>query len=126
MPYDKPMPEPGEHTGVFWEGAKAGKLMLPRCADCSRVHWYPRLICPYCHSMNIEWIEGSGQIRVSEWGEAEIVIAHGDGHKSDEADEVKSELHLLLTETAAWRAYYRRMSIEQIASIARDRLIAQT
>ncbi len=67
----------------------------------------------------IEWLEDSGQIRVSEWGEDEIVIAHGDGYTSDEADQVKSDLHLLLAETAAWRAYYRRMSIEQIRSIAR-------
>ena len=65
----------------------------------------------------IEWIEAGGQIQVSEWGEDEIVIARGDGRKSDEADQVKSELHLLLAETAAWRAYYRRMSVEQIQSM---------
>ena len=29
--------------------------------DCGKVHWYPRYICPHCHSMNIEWIEGSGE-----------------------------------------------------------------
>ena len=35
--------------------------MLPRCRDCNRVHWYPRHICPHCHSTNLEWIEGSGE-----------------------------------------------------------------
>ena len=35
--------------------------MLPRCTDCNRVHWYPRHICPFCHSMNLEWFEGSGE-----------------------------------------------------------------
>ena len=41
--------------------AREGKLMLPRCKSCSLVHWYPRLICPTCHSMDIEWFEASGE-----------------------------------------------------------------
>ena len=57
----RPIPKPGTHTGPFWEGTKQGKLMLPRCQDCNRVHWYPRFICPFCQSMNLEWIEGSGE-----------------------------------------------------------------
>lgn len=61
MAYNKPIPSPSPHTKAFWEGAKAGKLMLPRCTACNRVHWYPRLICPHCHSNEIEWIEGSGE-----------------------------------------------------------------
>jgi uncharacterized OB-fold protein len=62
--YDKPIPHPGMHTKPFWEGAKQGKLMLPRCTNCNRVHWYPRLICPHCHSMELEWIEASGEGRL--------------------------------------------------------------
>jgi uncharacterized protein len=62
--YTKPVPRPGAQTRPFWEGAKAGRLMLPRCTDCSRVHWYPRLICPFCHSTSLEWIEGSGEGRI--------------------------------------------------------------
>ena len=61
MAYDTPIPTPGPHTQIFWEGTKAGKLMLPKCDDCSRVHWYPRHICPNCHSTNLSWIEGSGE-----------------------------------------------------------------
>lgn len=38
--------------------------MLPRCTDCNRVHWYPRLICPHCHSTDIEWFEASGLGRI--------------------------------------------------------------
>ena len=55
------IPKRGTNTGPFWDGAKEGKLMLPHCKDCNRVHWYPRFICPFCHSMNLEWIEGSGE-----------------------------------------------------------------
>ena len=61
MAYDKPFPTQGTNTAPFWEGAKQGKLMLPRCLECNRVHWYPRYICQFCHSMSLEWIEGSGE-----------------------------------------------------------------
>ena len=64
MAYNKPVPPQGQHTVPFWEGAKEGKLMLPRCRDCNRVHWYPRHICPSCHSMDLEWVEGSGKGRL--------------------------------------------------------------
>lgn len=60
MARDKPIPVQGIHTRPFWEGTKAGRLMLPRCEDCGRVHWYPRHICPYCHSVRLAWTEASG------------------------------------------------------------------
>lgn len=64
MSYNKPIPTPSPLTQPFYDGAKEGKLLLPRCQDCNRVHWYPRHICPFCHSVNIDWIEGSGEGRV--------------------------------------------------------------
>ncbi len=61
MSYELPIPTIGTHTKPFWDAAKQGKLALPRCTDCNRVHWYPRFICPNCHSTNLEWIEASGE-----------------------------------------------------------------
>ncbi len=61
MAYNKPIPTPSALTQPFYDGAREGKLMLPRCQDCNRVHWYPRHICPFCHSTNINWMEGSGE-----------------------------------------------------------------
>ena len=61
MAYDKPIPTQGIHTKPFWDGAKEGRLMLPRCEDCNRVHWYPRHICPFCHSTNLGWMQASGE-----------------------------------------------------------------
>lgn len=61
MDYNKPIPRQGKHNKPFWEGAKQGKLVIPRCTECNRVHWYPRLICPFCHSTALEWIEASGE-----------------------------------------------------------------
>ena len=64
MAYQKPIPPKGHHTGPFWEGALEGRLMLPRCTSCNRVHWYPRLICPFCHSTELEWVQASGEGRI--------------------------------------------------------------
>ena len=64
MPYTKPIPDPDPVSKPFWDAAREGRFVLPRCTNCNRVHWYPRLICPYCHSNEIEWVEGSGEGRV--------------------------------------------------------------
>lgn len=60
--YNKPIPVADQFVSKpFWDGAKAGKLMLPRCKSCDKVHFYPRTICPFCHSTDIEWFEASGE-----------------------------------------------------------------
>ena len=51
-------PTPG--TEPYWEGAKAGKLMLKWCQDCKKPHHYPRDICPHCMSSNLEWKQATG------------------------------------------------------------------
>lgn len=75
MSYDKPIPKRGTHTQPFWEGALAGQLMLPRCTDCNRVHWYPRHICPFCHSMNLEWVEASGEGTIYSYAVQHLVFS---------------------------------------------------
>lgn len=37
-----------------------GSFQLPRCADCNRYHFYPRLVCPYCGSNHIRWEPAGG------------------------------------------------------------------
>ena len=51
-------------TKAFWEGAAAGRLLIPKCTACGRVHWYPRRICPHCASSAIGMQEarGSGEV----------------------------------------------------------------
>lgn len=64
MPYTKPIPDPDPVSKPFWDAAREGRFVLPRCTTCNRVHWYPRLICPHCHAMEIEWFEASGEGRI--------------------------------------------------------------
>ncbi|MDA0302020.1 MAG: Zn-ribbon domain-containing OB-fold protein [Chloroflexi bacterium] len=62
MAYNKPIPDPEQYiTKPFWDGCKERKLMLPRCVTCNRVHFYPRAVCPYCQSDDLEWVEASGE-----------------------------------------------------------------
>lgn len=53
-------PDTNPETKPFWEGAAAGKLMLPRSRASGKCHWYPRGIDPYSFSQDLEWIQASG------------------------------------------------------------------
>ena len=50
---------PGDEP--FWSAAEQGKLLLKRCAACGKLHWYPRILCPFCMSERTEWLEASGR-----------------------------------------------------------------
>jgi hypothetical protein len=70
----------------------------------------------------IEWLEATGQLRVLNWNEDELTIAVGgatpDSAGTDEAAEIASGLKVLLSETAAWRQYYRRLDSTVIQEVA--------
>ncbi len=51
-------------TEVYWEGAKAGKLLLKKCNACGKTHFYPRAICPHCQSGDTTWYEASGKGKI--------------------------------------------------------------
>jgi uncharacterized protein len=55
-----PTPPMTEETVHFWDATAEGKLLLKRCRDCREFHWYPRSKCPFCHSMNTDWVESAG------------------------------------------------------------------
>ncbi len=57
----KPLPVPTPETKPFWDACKRHELMLPRCKDCGRFHFYPRAVCPNCWSTNLEWVKASGR-----------------------------------------------------------------
>jgi uncharacterized protein len=56
-----PAPVATPESEAFWKAASEGKFLVKRCADCGRVHWYPRAICPFCFSDRTEWVPGSGK-----------------------------------------------------------------
>lgn len=39
----------------YWDGLRAGKLVLQRCTECREWIWGPSPICPACHSFDVGW-----------------------------------------------------------------------
>jgi uncharacterized OB-fold protein len=60
-------PTPSVETSEYWAATAEGKLLLKRCDACSTVIWYPRGICPDCHSTETSWFEASGQGEIYTW-----------------------------------------------------------
>lgn len=59
--YTKPIPEPTEGTQPYWEGCKAGRLLLPKCRACGKLFFFPDNFCPGCLGEEIEWTEAGGR-----------------------------------------------------------------
>jgi uncharacterized OB-fold protein len=58
----RPIPSPAVtlETQAFWEAAREGKFLIKRCKACGEAFWYPRAICPLCHSAETVWEESPG------------------------------------------------------------------
>lgn len=61
-PADRPLtdPVPDPDTQHFWDEAGKGRFLLRRCQACGETHWYPRIVCPHCMSLDTEWVESRG------------------------------------------------------------------
>ena len=62
--YQKPLPIPNEDTKPFWDGLKEHKLRIQKCSQCGQFRFPPRIICPYCMSLESEWVEVEGRATV--------------------------------------------------------------
>ncbi len=64
--YAKPLPrqEDPDLTQPFWDAAKRGELIIPRCPRCDAYFWYPRSVCPTCLREGWEWAPVSGKGRL--------------------------------------------------------------
>jgi uncharacterized OB-fold protein len=58
--YEKPLPIVDPESAPYWSALKAKRLVLKRCRDCGRAHFYPRALCPHCHSDALEWSDARG------------------------------------------------------------------
>lgn len=65
MELDRPLPQPiTPEARPYWDGLREHRLMLPRCRDCGKAFFYPRVLCPFCHGAAIDWIQASGRGRL--------------------------------------------------------------
>lgn len=57
----RPKPLPTPETRHFWDGTKAGKLLLQRCGDTGQAYFPPRPFSPFTGTRNVEVFEASGR-----------------------------------------------------------------
>lgn len=57
---NKPMPLATAISAPFWDGLKAGRVMLQQCNSCQGWVFYPRRHCSHCWSHDLDWKEVSG------------------------------------------------------------------
>ncbi|HEX6017767.1 MAG TPA: Zn-ribbon domain-containing OB-fold protein [Burkholderiaceae bacterium] len=57
----RPRPQPIAETRAYWEGARNGRLLIQRCADCGRHQFYPRPFCTTCLAERVNWVEAAGR-----------------------------------------------------------------
>jgi uncharacterized OB-fold protein len=62
-PQTRPIPAPAVtiESKPFWDAASEGRFLIKRCTACSKPHWYPRAICPFCFSSDTAWEESPGE-----------------------------------------------------------------
>ncbi len=48
----------------FFEAAQRGELAIQTCRGCGRRRFPPRPMCPWCHSLESQWVRQSGRGRI--------------------------------------------------------------
>jgi uncharacterized OB-fold protein len=61
------LPTPDDYTRAWWDAARDGKLLVVRCRQCAKAHFYPRPFCPRCGSEEVGWEEASGAATLYTW-----------------------------------------------------------
>jgi uncharacterized OB-fold protein len=51
----------------FWDGARAGKLLVQKCGSCGLLRHPPLPMCSHCQSVEVEILECSGRGKVLAW-----------------------------------------------------------
>jgi uncharacterized OB-fold protein len=44
----------------YWDALADGRLVLQRCLDCGRHQHFPRHLCRWCGSLELEWAPATG------------------------------------------------------------------
>jgi uncharacterized OB-fold protein len=55
------LPVIDEDSAPFWQAARRGELVMQGCANCGRLRFPPRPMCPYCQSVDVTWSPMSGR-----------------------------------------------------------------
>lgn len=58
--YEKPLPIIDPDTAPYWKASTEHRLLIKLCTECGKHHFYPRELCPHCHSDAVDWVEAKG------------------------------------------------------------------
>ncbi len=53
-----PVLNPGDEP--YFDAADGSRLLVKTCRNCGQAHHYPRTMCPFCWSSEVEWTEAGG------------------------------------------------------------------
>jgi uncharacterized protein len=73
--YEKPLPAIDIESAPFWQAAREHRLAIMQCRLCDRHFFYPRALCPHCHSSLVEWTKASGRGTIYSF----TIAGRGDG-----------------------------------------------
>jgi hypothetical protein len=85
-----PAPVVNPESQRFWEATASGTFLIRRCNACGAAIWYPRQICPECHSLDTNWVEASGRGVIYSF----TIVRRGDGPYKDAAPYVVAYVEL--------------------------------
>jgi uncharacterized OB-fold protein len=54
-------PQVDGDSSHYWERAKARELVVQQCDSCREFVFYPRSVCPHCHSADLSWRVSAGE-----------------------------------------------------------------
>ncbi len=60
----KPLPMINDDNRIYWEYCKTHELRMQKCRECGHIRFPPSIVCPKCHSMEVEWLKLSGKGKV--------------------------------------------------------------
>ena len=61
------LPDEDAHSAPFWEACRAQRLTIQRCANCERLRFPPRPMCPDCNALDHTWVEAMGTGTIWSW-----------------------------------------------------------
>jgi len=53
-------PDPVGPEQTYFRYLQEGDWRIPRCCDCGKAVFYPRIVCPFCGGQKFDWAAPSG------------------------------------------------------------------
>ncbi len=64
MAYEKPLPKIDADNREFWSDCKEHELRFQKCRNCGHIRWPSSILCPRCHSREVDRMKSEGRGRV--------------------------------------------------------------